>query len=449
MNFKTLPGCLRVAVMFGLAAATHSIPYARAATSGANGTHDPSRIVESDGKFYFCSTGGNCASSVDGLKWSDAPLRIPIPAWAGTYTEVTGYSGNQGIWAPDLIYANGKYYIYYSFCGKPASKAPCVIGLYTTPTLDANAMSFRLTDEGKVVNSPPNTTSYQFSTIDPAPVVDAKGELWSAWGSGYGKDASLPQIFVTRLTAIGLPLTSDPGYKPPMTLGYGIQPGRIEGSYLHYHAGYYYLWWNSGSCCSGSNSTYTMHVARSTTVSGPYTEKGSSWFASSGSMHGPGHIGIYSACGVERFTYHYYPDSGGSVLGENELSWGADGWPAPGVESTTALKPCGTGSDGMGGGGAGGNSNMGGSSSIGGSSDHSSGGAAGTGAQGGTSTQGGTSAVAGSTNSTPSDAAPERAASDDAGCSCSLPTAPGEHHSFWPLLLASAALLSAVRRKRS
>jgi len=214
MNFKTLPGCLRVAVMFGLAAATHSIPYARAATSGANGTHDPSRIVESDGKFYFCSTGGNCASSVDGLKWSDAPLRIPIPAWAETYTEVTGYSGNQGIWAPDLIDANGKYYIYYSFCGKPASKAPCVIGLYTTPTLDANSTSFRLTDEGEVVNSPPNTTSYQFSTIDPAPLVDAKGELWSAWGSGYGKDASLPQIFVTRLTATGLPLTSDPGYKP-------------------------------------------------------------------------------------------------------------------------------------------------------------------------------------------------------------------------------------------
>jgi hypothetical protein len=38
---------------------------ALAETSGANATHDPSRIVESNEKFDFCSTGGTCASSND------------------------------------------------------------------------------------------------------------------------------------------------------------------------------------------------------------------------------------------------------------------------------------------------------------------------------------------------------------------------------------------------
>jgi hypothetical protein len=64
------------------------------------------------------------------------------------------------------------------------------------------------------------------------------------------------------------------------------------------------------------------------------------FYASTGDIHGPGHMGIYSACGVERFTYHYYPTAT-SILGENELSWGSDGWPVVGPESTTPLVPCG------------------------------------------------------------------------------------------------------------
>ncbi|MDP9035882.1 MAG: hypothetical protein M3O50_13865 [Myxococcota bacterium] len=39
------------------------------------------------------------------------------------------------------------------------------------------------------------------------------------------------------------------------------------------------------------------------------------FYAGTSAIHGPGHIEIYSSCGVERFTYHYYPNSGGSVIG--------------------------------------------------------------------------------------------------------------------------------------
>ncbi len=40
---------------------------AKAATSGANGVHDPSRILESEGRFYNYGTGGGSRSSADGL----------------------------------------------------------------------------------------------------------------------------------------------------------------------------------------------------------------------------------------------------------------------------------------------------------------------------------------------------------------------------------------------
>ena len=320
--------------LFWLAGLLATSP-AGAATSGSNATHDPSRIVESSGKFYFCSTSGSCASSTNGLAWSSAgALRLSVPSWSRTYM-----SGDQGVWAPDLVFFKDRYLIYYSFCGVPASNAPCAIGLLTTPTLDSSSARFKLTDAGMVLNNPTNDSTFQFSTIDPAPVVDATGDLWLVWGSGYGKDQSKTQIWITRMdNDTGLPLTTDKAYKPPTVLGYPLKTGRREGAYIHYRDGYYYLFWNEGSCCSGTSSTYTMWVSRSIGITGPFTGD-KVFYASTGNIHGPGHMGIYSACGTERFTYHYYPTAT-SILGENELTWGADGWPAVGREATTPLVPC-------------------------------------------------------------------------------------------------------------
>ena len=382
-----------------LMAAAFGAP-AQAQTTGANATHDPSRIVESNGKFFFCSTGGSCASSTDGLAWSATGLRLAVPSWSTTYTP----GGNQGVWAPDIVYYQSKYYIYYSFCGVPAANAPCVIGLYTTPTLDSTAAGYKLTDVGMVVNNPMNDSTYQFSTIDPGPILDPSGNLWSSWGSGYGKDQTQTQLWLTRLDTTGLPLASDAAYQPPMVLGHALETGRREGSYVHYNNGSYFLFWNEGSCCDGTSSTYTIWVARSQgSITGPYSGN-KVFYAGSGNIHGPGHMGIYSACGVERFTYHYYPTAT-SILGENDLTWSSDNWPVAGAMSTTPLEPCGnTGQGGQGGnsgpggsagatGSGGGRGGAGGTAATGGAAGHGSGaggagGTAGTGAAGASGSQG-------------------------------------------------------------
>jgi MYXO-CTERM domain-containing protein len=118
-----------------------------------------------------------------------------------------------------------------------------------------------------------------------------------------------------------------------------LEQGHKEGSYVYYHGGYYYLFWQTGSCCSGTASTYEINMARATAITGPYTDD-RIFYASTGDVHGPGQIGIYSCGGVERFTYHYYPTAE-SILGENELTWSSDDWPVVGAVSTTSLKlPC-------------------------------------------------------------------------------------------------------------
>ncbi len=359
-----------------------------AATSGANGTHDPSRMIESDGRFYVFSTGGGSKSSTDGLAWTAGPAMFPggFPTWLRTLLPT-----NEGVWAPDIAFLNGQYYLFYAVAGLPATSA-CAIGLITSPTLNPSSPSYKWTDRGLVVQNTANNSVITYAAIDPGPVLDAEGNLWLVWGGGYANPTTAQSIWLTRLdNTTGLPSTADPAYKPPTAPGHPLELGHKEGPYVHYHSGFYYLFWQTGSCCSGAASTYTINMARSSSITGPYT--GDRVFdASRGSIHGPGHIGIYNACGVERFTYHYYPDTGGSVLGENELSWSADGWPVMGPESTTPLKPCGASGNG-GASGSGGASGDGGSVGTGGTPGRRDGGTNGIGGAGsGGFTGGGTGA---------------------------------------------------------
>jgi hypothetical protein len=301
--------------------------FANAATTGANGTHDPSRMIESDGRLYVYSTGGGSKSSSDGLSWTNGPGLFDGGSIPKSTTSVV--SNNEGVWAPDVIHLNGQYYAYYAIAN---AQNACAIGLVTSPTLNPSSADYKWTDRGLIVS---NTGSDTYCAIDPAPFLDAAGNFWLSWGSGYTHSATAETIYVTRLdNTTGLPSSADPA-KP----GHPLQQGHIEASYVYYHGGYYYLFWNSGGCCSGASSTYLIHVARSQSVTGPYTGA-KSFYGSTGSIHGPGQIGIYDECGASRFTYHYYPDSGGSVLGENELSWSADGWPVVGAESTTPINVC-------------------------------------------------------------------------------------------------------------
>ena len=372
-----------LAVRFGLALSLGfaSIRPAHAATTGDNGSHDPSRMIESEGKVYIYSTGGGAKSSSDGLAWRNEPA----PPWNRSLPN------NQGIWAPDIIFSNGQYLLYGSMWSD--AKASAIV-LLTSPTLNPASPNYRWTDRGVAVAGPAGVSH---SVIDPAPLLDNDGRLWVVWGGGYPFPNEANSIFLTRVdNTTGLPVTTDPGYRPPDSPGYALKQGHKEGPYIHFHDGYYYLFYQTGSCCSGASSTYLVHVARSQSVTGPYTDD-RNFYGSTGSIHGPGHMGIYSACGFERFTYHYYPDSGGSVIGENELGW-SNGWPAVGPESTAPLRPCGTaGGGGMGGaGGIAGSGGMMGGSGIAGAG--ASGGMSGAGAGGmiglgGTSGSGG---VAGS-----------------------------------------------------
>jgi arabinan endo-1,5-alpha-L-arabinosidase len=87
----------------------------------------------------------------------------PAPDWARR--EVLGA---RGIWAPDLSYHNGLYYLYYSVSTFGSQRS--VIGLAVNKSMDPASDDYQWQDRGKVIES--NAKDNDFNAIDPALLVD-------------------------------------------------------------------------------------------------------------------------------------------------------------------------------------------------------------------------------------------------------------------------------------
>jgi len=114
----------------------------------------------------------------------------------------------------------------------------------------------------------------------------------------------------------------------------------MEGTYIHKHGRYYYLFGSAGTCCEGEKSTYRVTVGRSENLFGPYVDKeGRSLMDNhyevilhgSDDVVGPGHNAefITDNRGQDWIIYHGFsranPKSGRLVY-MDRVEW-IDGWP--------------------------------------------------------------------------------------------------------------------------
>ncbi|MFT3869642.1 MAG: family 43 glycosylhydrolase [Nibricoccus sp.] len=274
------------------------------AMEGADGMFDPSNIIKVGSTYHVFADGQGIIhrTSTDLVNWTNASTVFGSgsgPSWIQTY--VPGFAGY--FWAPDIVYMGGKYYCYYS-CSLGAK--PCAIGVASSTNLTS------WTDLGMVVYSDNNTT---YGSIDPGICKDASGNFWMVWGS------HLTGIWVSQLNpSTGKFLNS--------TKTNIANFNDAEGAAMIYKNGYYYLFYNRGTCCSGTSSTYYISVARSTSPTGPFTGN-RTYLAGSAPAIGPGHFGYLSDGGAEYVTYHYIDSysNGWPRLGISKIGWNSDGWP--------------------------------------------------------------------------------------------------------------------------
>lgn len=283
--------------------------------TGDTNVHDPSVVKTPGGSYILAHTGDNLSlkTSTDRTAWRNAGAAFPNGAsWTTPYT-----GGSKNLWAPDISYRNGKYFMYYSASSFGSSKS--AIFLATSST----GLSGSWTNQGIVIES---TTSSGWNAIDPNLIVDAQGRWWLNFGS-----------FWSGLKMI--PLDPSTGKRTGSNLiSIAARPnngGAVEAPYITRRGNYYYLWASFDKCCQGASSTYRVMVGRSTSVTGPFVDKagvqmmsggGTEVMASHGSIHGPGHQAVFTDKDADVLVYHYYGNDGASFLGINLIRYDND-WP--------------------------------------------------------------------------------------------------------------------------
>jgi arabinan endo-1,5-alpha-L-arabinosidase len=283
--------------------------------TGDVAVHDPS-VVKVNGTYYLLSTGTGLEirTSTDRTAFRRIGSVWPNGAsWAHPFT-----GGSDNLWAPDISFHNGQFYLYYAASSFGSQNS--AIFLATSTTAQPGSWS----NKGIVVQT---NSSSDHNAIDPNLVVDASGNWWLTYGSFW---TGIKMIRIDPATGKQSGSTRYNLAQRPSSAG-----GAIEAPYIVYRSGYYYLFASFDYCCRGTSSNYRTMVGRSTSVTGPYVDRngvamtsggGTEILATHGSIFGPGHPAVFADTDAWVLVYHYYTSSG-SRLGINLIGW-TGGWPA-------------------------------------------------------------------------------------------------------------------------
>ncbi len=238
-----------------------------------------------------------------------------------------------GLWAPDIHFFNGQYYLYYTASDTSLPGGGSAIGVATAP-----GPTGPWTDHGAPVvepHAPPCCPDAKRATFDPS-VIEVDGQKYIYYGSYFGG------ISARRLSADGF--TSDPASQTQITIA-----NRYEGAFIVRHGGFYYLVASATDCCRGPLTGYSVFVGRSANPLGPYVDKegvsllagrvgGTPVISMNGNRWvGPGHNAVFTDFGGQDwFLYHaidrnapYFEGAPGFTRRPvlmDALDW-VDGWP--------------------------------------------------------------------------------------------------------------------------
>ena len=279
------------------------------AQEGQPWIHDPSTIMECDGKYYTFGTGGGGLISEDGWNWYPGAVRPGGGA------------------APDAMKIGDRYLIAYSSTGGGlgGGHAGRILTMWNK-TLDPNSPDFEYTEAIEVASS---EVDEDCDAIDAGLFMDPQtGRLWCTYGTYFG-----------FIRIVELDPKTGARVEGNEAVNIAID---CEATTVTYRNGWYYLLGTHGTCCDGVNSTYNIVVGRSRSVTGPYLDNmGRDMLAGGGKMvidaadrqFGAGHFGRYiEDDGVEKMSFHWEADldrSGRSVLAIRPILWVND-WPVAG-----------------------------------------------------------------------------------------------------------------------
>ncbi len=216
-----------------------------------------------DGRYWLYPTGDKALfawSSPDMRQWQRGAQLLSLDA--------IGWIGDDGaprhfLWAPDMVAANGRWYLYYSV--GPQNPTPSRIGVALCRSLAGPCA-----DSGKpLIHDGGN----RFEAIDPAVFVDPKDG--TAYLYAGGSAGARLRAWVLKPDMISL----DRELQVP------TPPRFTEGAFMFERGGTYYLSYSSGKW---RESSYSVHYATAAAPTGPWSYAGAI-LVSDAIYKGPGH----------------------------------------------------------------------------------------------------------------------------------------------------------------
>lgn len=297
--------------------------------------HDPVIATQGD-TIYAFSTGYGIQQlhTIDLNSWeADGPCIEELPEWVKEHNP----EATMHLWAPDIIYANGLWHLYY--CSSQFGKNTSVIGHMTNRTLNRNSKYYKWEDRGLVIESIPHRDFW--NAIDPNVTLCADGSAWMAFGSFWGGiklfrlDSSLskpaePQLWYTIASRQrSWDETDDKA-----------GDAAIEAPFIFRHGEWFYLFTSFDYCCRGEKSTYHVVCGRSSNINGPYEDKNGVRLDMGGGSRvdipeadseryvAAGHCAVVTLRGHDYMALHGYPrnDSPAELM-LRRIKWTDDDWP--------------------------------------------------------------------------------------------------------------------------
>jgi arabinan endo-1,5-alpha-L-arabinosidase len=246
-----------------------------------------------------------------------------------------------GLWAPDIQFMNGKYYLYYAASQTQQGGPAIFVATSNFPDGPFSAIATPVVPPEKLADG-----SWR-DVIDPAMATE-NGQSYILYGSFNGGT----QARLLTDDALGTIPGSEVQLSPP---------NRYEASYVIQRQDYYYLFLSAGTCCAGAGSGYGVYVARSPHVLGPYLDKdgvsltdtnvggtpvilmnGNRWL-------GPGHNAVVTDPSGQDWMLYHAVDGLNPTIPEawtrrpamlDPIDW-SDGWPSvrSGAGASDQLEP--------------------------------------------------------------------------------------------------------------
>ncbi|MFB6308901.1 MAG: family 43 glycosylhydrolase [Haloarculaceae archaeon] len=287
---------------------------------------DPSVVYDNGTYYAYCSNMDRDTESneklIQVIKSSDLVNWSYVGEAMSSYPD---WKSNGHLWAPNVVYYNNKYYLYYSYSVWGSNEDPG-IGVATASNPDDT-----FTDQGKLFRE----SDVGLTNCIDADFHEVGGTPYMVWGSFNG-------IHGIELTSDGLDYKSGTDFH--------LAGDAREAASMFKANGYWYLIYSTGFCCDGPmDSTYGLEVGRSTSFTGPYTNQNGDDLTTLNSHHSgvsilegndrfkaPGHnTVIQDTQGQWWILYHaydvqdpgYHDNTWRRVLMVDQMKFDSNDWP--------------------------------------------------------------------------------------------------------------------------